>query len=454
MRPAALPPRFHLKFMTQLPGFFLFCFLCFGFAVPAAAAGGSWQVTDFGATGDGTTPDTASFQRTIDRAAASDDRRVVEVPRGDYLIGTVYLRSGITLRLAEGARIIGTRDLSHYPLVEDPQLPWGDRWERALIYGRDVENVVIEGGGTIDGNRVRDPQGEAGQRGPHTVSFRNAANIVLRSVSITDSGNYASLFLDCKNCLFEDLTITGGWDGIHVRETEKIHIRRCRLATGDDAIAGHTWTDAIVEDCEINSSCNGLRLFAAIRDLRVSRCRFTGPGQHPHLGRGGTRRTNMLAGVILQPGAWNQDPTQSSNITLEDLVMENLMTPVHCSLREGNSLDGFHVRNLRATGIYGPASSVESWGETITDSSWTKISVDCSPPADAPPVRDDWRKAGNGVRLLPVWAFYARNVDGLVLQEASWRSSHPIPAPPADFVAVRHLRLIEATANGDDLRSP
>jgi len=63
-----------------------------------AAAPSSLDVRDFGARGDGTTDDTASFQRALD-AAARDGGGVVLAPRGSYFFaGHLQVPAGVTLR--------------------------------------------------------------------------------------------------------------------------------------------------------------------------------------------------------------------------------------------------------------------------------------------------------------------------------------------------------------------
>ncbi len=77
----------------------------------------------------------------------------------------------------------------------------------------------------------------------------------------------------------------------------------CEFYTGDDAIAEGYWDDTLIADCVVNSSCNGIRLIGRARRLIVKGCLFYGPGKRPHRT---SDRTNMLSGVILQPGAWDE----------------------------------------------------------------------------------------------------------------------------------------------------
>jgi polygalacturonase len=50
----------------------------------------SYNVRDFGATGDGTTKDTSAFQKALDSCAVSGGGEVL-VPAGKYFIGSIQL---------------------------------------------------------------------------------------------------------------------------------------------------------------------------------------------------------------------------------------------------------------------------------------------------------------------------------------------------------------------------
>ena len=73
-----------------------------------------------------------------------------------------------------------------------------------------------------------------------------------------------------------------GWDGIHIRGGKDIRIRNCRFNTGDDAVAGGLWKNVVIENCYMNSSCNGIRLIMPATGLKIVDCEFRGPGKYPH----------------------------------------------------------------------------------------------------------------------------------------------------------------------------
>ena len=84
------------------------------------------STNDFGALGDGTTLCTQAIQAAIDQARAGGD--TVRFEPGVYLTGALFLKSGVTLRLDKGVRLLGSHDPAAYPLlptrVAGIEMPW------------------------------------------------------------------------------------------------------------------------------------------------------------------------------------------------------------------------------------------------------------------------------------------------------------------------------------------
>jgi len=327
----------------------------------------TFNVLDYGARGDGQTLETEALNRAFEACTKAGGGQV-RVPAGKYLSGTIHLRSHVTLILEAGAVLMGTTNLSAY---EQPEVPafmpeakWG-KWHRALLVGQALEQVAIAGPGVIDGQKVYDPAGEEHMRGPHTINFVGCKGVSLRDFSIIDSANYAIFFQLSDNVEIRGLTITGGWDGVHFRggpgrPCRNVDIISCRFYTGDDSVAGRYWDNVVISGCILNSSCNGLRLIGPAEALRVNHCLFYGPGRRPHRSGG---RTNMLAGIILQPGAWDRTEGLLDDVVLTDNSMKDVAAPVTIWTKTGNPVGRITVAGLIATGVYRSALSVESWGD-------------------------------------------------------------------------------------------
>ena len=71
------------------------------------------NIVNFGAVGDGQTLNTQAIQRAID---ACEKGGTVYVPEGIYVTGALYLKSDMTLYLEAGSVLLGSGDLSQYPI--------------------------------------------------------------------------------------------------------------------------------------------------------------------------------------------------------------------------------------------------------------------------------------------------------------------------------------------------
>jgi hypothetical protein len=393
--------------------------------VTSSPAANTHDIRTQGAKGDGLALDTAAIQAAIDACHDAGEGQVL-FPAGRYLSGTIRLRSGVTLCLEAGARLIGTTNLAHYAQPTPPsymaEAKWG-KWHRGLIIAEDAEDIAITGPGTIDGNKVFDPTGEERMRGPHAIAFVNCRGVTLRDLKILDAANYAVYFQVSDDVEIRNVKIVGGWDGVHWRGAPErwchnVNILGCQFFTGDDAIAGRYWDNTVIKDCLINSSCNGLRLIGPAQRLTVANNLFRGPGEQPHRTSGEARRTNMLSGIILQPGAWDATRGPLDDVLLANNVMQHVASPVTIWTKPGNTVGRVTLSGLNATGVYRSALSVESWADLpITNVVLRDVRVEFDGGGQAWPASQVVRGPGVDARPLPAWGLYVRNVERLDLED-------------------------------------
>lgn len=141
-----------------------------------------FDVKRYGAKGDGSTLDTAAIQSAID--ACSVGCKVL-LPAGTYKSGALYLKSNMTLEIAEGATLLGSERAEDYPRDGYIQYPYSTTVRPASLINalpRDprkhqaFENIRIVGKGTIDGNgwkRNADVRDERGQPLPFYLPSDN-----------------------------------------------------------------------------------------------------------------------------------------------------------------------------------------------------------------------------------------------------------------------------------------
>ena len=164
---------------------FLPCFL----ALAASASAATISVRDHGATGDGTTKDTAAIQQAIDACATAGGGTVV-LPKGRYLSGSLQLKSKVVLVIQPEAVLLGSADLADFRAGP-------------LLSATDATQVGIEGGGTIDGqgesywDKVKTYTGPAwrstaqteykARKRPAFVRFTRCTDVVVRNITLTQS---------------------------------------------------------------------------------------------------------------------------------------------------------------------------------------------------------------------------------------------------------------------------
>jgi hypothetical protein len=418
------------------------------YLVAVTSYSADFPVTKFGAVADDTVPDTGAIQAAIDACGAAGGGRVL-FPIGTCLSGTIRLRSGVELHFPEGARLKGVKDLGAYAgflAAEGTPKLLQSRWHRGLLVGENLRDIAFTGQGVIDGNQVFDPQGEEKMRGPHTVLLGHCRGVTLRDVTIRDSANYAFLFFHSQQVRVENAVFEGGWDGVHFRGSPEawnrdVRITGCRFFTGDDSIAGGYVEDAVVENCTINSSCNGVRLIGPARRLSFAKCEFYGPGKFEHRT---SQRTNMLAGLCLQPSAWDKQPGPLEDVSARDLTMRDVSCAFHVVVRAGNTARGLTFERVKATGVYRAAASVESWGEpTFADVVFRDVQIAYAGGGTAEDAKLAVRQPGVDARKLPAWGFFVRGVHDLTLERVSLDLREPDRRPVLMADGVQRLRLRE-----------
>ncbi|MGB8370729.1 MAG: glycoside hydrolase family 28 protein [Verrucomicrobiia bacterium] len=250
------------------------------------------NVRTFGAVGDGTTKDTAAFQKAIDACAAANGGEVM-VPAGNYLIGSIELKSYTILRLEKGANLLGSPDLDDYPVIK---IRWEGRWidgHRALIFAQTATHIGIVGPGKISGNPAL--SGREMPRRPVLIEPINCIDVRLEGFATEHKSMWSVHPTYCQNVTAKNLTIrsTGGnGDGIDVDSCKHVTIENCDIATGDDCIAiksgrgmegyrlARPTEDVLITHCTLGDSifaCIGIgsETSGGIRNVRIEHCKFT-----------------------------------------------------------------------------------------------------------------------------------------------------------------------------------
>jgi len=230
------------------------------------AAKSSFATATYGAVGDGKTLNTAAIQQAIDAAARQGG--VVTFAPGQYVTGSLFLKKGVTLELAQGVTLLGSQDLKDYPQIPTRIAGVEMTWPAALINILDQDNVAITGAGTVDGQgqpfwekywAMRKDYDHKGLRWivdydaqrPRTVLVSNSTNVTLKGITLQRAGFWTVHILYSKNVTADGLIIRnniGGHgpstDGIDIDSSAYVLVQNCDIDCNDDNFclkAGRDW---------------------------------------------------------------------------------------------------------------------------------------------------------------------------------------------------------------------
>lgn len=270
-----------------------------------------YNIRDYGATGNGTTLDTAAINQAMTDCSAAGGGTVF-VPAGTYLSGTIIFRDNVTLYLDNGALIKGSPDIAQYGGGEDVT--------QCLVSANRVKNIAIAGQGTLDGNgeafmymdryKMVEPdtadydtqyirQGadymnpafgmEDGpvlpkDRPQPMFDFNRCTNVSMEDVTALNSPAWCVRVIDSDYVTIHGVDIINNPmipnnDGYHVTTSRNVHISDCHFEGGDDAVivTGFGNPDDVAENVTV-TNCTFKTRSAGIRvgygDSSVRNCVF------------------------------------------------------------------------------------------------------------------------------------------------------------------------------------
>lgn len=244
--------------------------------------GGIFNIQDYGAVADGETVNTAAIQRAIDDCCKDG---VVVIPEGVFVSGAIYLKSDMTLKLEEGAVLLGSTNPSDYPVKVY-------RWE-----GRECDcysslvntsfdtderlyNITIEGKGKIDASGValflRELEEGRGQRG-RAVCIRNTNGVYYKDITVKQSPAWCVHTIYCDGVSANNIKIYTRYDedrekiyghifngdGFDPDSCKNVCVFSSMIASQDDCIAIKSGRDA-----------EGRMVGIKSENIRITDCRF------------------------------------------------------------------------------------------------------------------------------------------------------------------------------------
>jgi len=336
--------------MKKLAALLFFLFILSG--VKAA----DFDVTKYGAVGDGTTLNSQAIQKAIDACHQSGGGKVI-FPAGKFLSGTIVMKDNVTLYLQKGAVLLGSIDLKDYqnldPFTEGLGIDVG--W--ALLVAVDAKNIGIEGEGTIDGQGsalkakhiLTDtrPEGKRWGLRPFLVRIVRCTGVTVRGVTLKYAGAWTSHYFQSKQILIENVKIQSVGvahnDGIGIDGCQQVRIKDCDVVSGDDALVFKTTSSKMacknieVSGLRLKSNQAGIKMgtesMAPFEDIKITNC-------HIYDTKNGGIKLLTVDGAHLR------------NILIADITMDEVKTPMLFRLGSRLSVFRKNTETKLATGTF------------------------------------------------------------------------------------------------------
>ncbi|KAB8292670.1 glycoside hydrolase family 28 protein [Bifidobacterium avesanii] len=306
---------------------------------------------DFGAKGDGETLDTAALQAAID--VAGEAHCGVEVPAGNYVTGSLFLRSDMEFKLAEGATLVGSLDDADYPIVDTRVAGVEMPWPAGVLNAIGCSNVTISGPGGVDGRGeqwwrrywdMREQYVKRDLRWAVDYDCRRPRNVLVydcERVTVDGISSRRSAFWNLHVCYSQDVTVrnvtvTGNpphvspsTDGIDIDSCRRVLVEGCHVDCNDDNICIKSGRDA-----------DGLRVNRPCEDVEIRNCAIL-RGEGVTIGSetsGGMRNIRIHdvsfdgtnAGFRIKSATTRGGVIE--DVTVENLRMRNVVNPIQWGL--------------------------------------------------------------------------------------------------------------------------
>jgi hypothetical protein len=328
-----------------------------------------YDITAYGAVGNGKAVNTAAIQKAID-AAYHNGGGCVVIPRGEFLSGALFFKQGVDLHVKKNATLKATVNAGDFPVIPTRFEGIERNWRCAFLNFDSSKDVKVYGEGTIDGKGVdwkSIPFGGGGR--PRLICFTGCDGGSISGLKLRDHASWCVHVLYTDGFNISDLDIRSehtipSSDGLDIDSSNDVKISRIFIDVNDDCISIKSGKDTdgrrvarpceniLIEDCHFAYGHGGVamgsEITGCIRNVMVRNCRMDGDNWGPVRFKSQPSR----GGVV-------------ENITFRDITLNNTrsMLDINMEWRMVGQLPPkaevlTRLRNIRIINVKGSVRSV------------------------------------------------------------------------------------------------
>ncbi|MCK9244985.1 MAG: glycoside hydrolase family 28 protein [Candidatus Marinimicrobia bacterium] len=323
--------------------------------VPPKFNNKDFDITKFGAIGNGKFDCTQAFVRAVEACHQAGGGRVI-VPSGEFLTGAIQLKSNVNLHVTGEGVILFSKDTRKFLPVVYTRFEGMECMNYSpFIYAYEQENLAITGSGVIDGqadnetwwnwvvkkeygwkeglpNQEADRDlllkmaddnipvnervfGDGHYLRPNFIQFYKCKNILIENVTLKRSPMWEIHPVLCENMTVRKVTIVSHGpnnDGCNPESCRNVLIKDCYFDTGDDCIAIKSGRNGdgrrikvpseniIIQGCRMQDGHGGVvigsEMSGDVRNIFAENCIM----DSPNLDRALRIKTNSLRGGVVE----------------------------------------------------------------------------------------------------------------------------------------------------------
>ena len=444
---------------------FALLFILLGAGAAVFATERSFDVTQFGVIGDGTTLNTLALQKAIDTCSAEGGGKLV-IPAGKFVTGTIQLKDNVTLHLDDHAEILGSTNAADYRNVDPFIDGTGAELGYALIVALQAHHVGLEGTGAIDGCGLALKAAQAKYTiRPFLVRWVRCDGVSVQDVQLRNSGAWTMHFFQSQNARAHHVTIRSlglaNNDGIDIDSCDNVRITDCDIDTGDDAIclkatSAKPCRNITVTGCKLRTRCNSIKFGTE----------SLGDFDHIRIGHCQIRDTGMN-GIAL----FSVDGSHLHDVEISDIEMDGITVAINLRLgarlrtfRAGDqqrtpgflrdvSLKNIHVKGARQIGLL--INGV--FGHCIQNLRLENIQIELTGGGTAEDARVQlpenekaYPEYNTFGKIMPAYGIYARHVRNVIFTNVRTSVVAPDARPAVMFVDAENITPSNFLADSND----